>query len=290
MARAIAVLFAAATLVAAAPVTLRQAVLAGNAPIEGLDPAELDRPITSYAVRDDPGLFVIAYYSDNGGPIRVRLFDKASRRWRSRDLRHDTGSITGIHISQNYILLDTHVNPSAGHLLVLTKSLELREALSGWFLAIFEDETVVFHNSLVHFAPTHSAEVSVYDPRTRRQRKIYPLRPYQAVRRAHIERLRAAWKQRGEEWFARNNHHMDPERFTNYLRGAVALDNPTRSLAFVAAYDGADLGSGDIEVAYVYRNIAAGRDPEYREFVAGAGSPAEWLKPGAVERIFRAPP
>src|SRR6266511_4377200 len=78
-----------------------------------------------------------------------------------------------------------HINPSAEQLRILSNGKLLRE-LYGWELATLPDESVVYHHSQVHFAPTHFLEISVFNPQTSKEKQIYPPTPNQPVRREFI--------------------------------------------------------------------------------------------------------
>jgi hypothetical protein len=235
--------------------TLRQALSANRIDAGGLPAQELDQNITSYAVLNDPKMFLIAYYLDDGSGrlgnrVYVDLFEKSGHGWTRRNLDRDSllcekpaitpGSILRIARSRDYFLLDTHINPSAGCLVVLTRDLTYYDGIYGWLLAAFGDGLLVYQNSQVHFAPTHYTEVSVYDPRAKKHWLVYPRKPYQAVRLEHIEKVRAEYKRRGEKWFMENNHHGDPELFDNGMGGNVATNDRDHSLIFQIAYDNTD--------------------------------------------------
>ncbi|MCD6393099.1 MAG: hypothetical protein J7M40_06285 [Planctomycetes bacterium] len=188
-----------------------------------------------------------------GDQLNVGVLNKHQNEWTSR--RFDVkalvdakpyshmGSILGISCANNYIHVTTHRTPSACVTCIFTRDLEFVEALYGWPLASYSDGTMVYQKSQRHFAPTHYTEIGIYNPRTGADRKIYPLKPYQWPRREHIEKVRTVYEQLGVEWFARNNHHMDPELFNNSLRGDVMIDNDTRGLMFVIAFDNKDYWS-----------------------------------------------
>lgn len=187
------------------------------------------------------------------------------------------------------------------YVLVLSKDLEVRAGLSGWFLAEFADGTVVYHNSQIHFAPTNPAAVSIYQPARDSSFRVYPIQPYQPVRTAHIEKVRAAY---GDgNWCRERNHHCDPELFDNQLLGIVEINDQTRALAFVIGFDNtvlgtdAERGSGNApestEVVYVYRNVDDPERIEYKEmlfeeFQARFGDIplSESLEPEILRSIF----
>lgn len=238
--------------------TLKDLLRAHNIPENPQPTAILDKPITSYGVLDDEKDFVVAYYVDDGSgqlrePLLVSHFDKVARRWRSAAiLEVDArargvsiegsrfnigclGSVTRIYSSDRAFYLDTHLNPSAGCLMILSRDLAVQKSLYGWFLAAFGDGSVVYHNSEIHFAPTHHAEISVYDRKQNRDVKIYPMKPYQRIRTGHINKVRVAWSD--EAWCREHNHHCNPELFDNDVRPPIFLNDATSSIAFVAAFD-----------------------------------------------------
>ena len=74
---------------------------------------------------------------------------------------------------------------------MFSRNAELKGVLFGWNLATFPNNFIVYHNSEVHFAPTHSPGISIFDPATRSDKKIYPPMPYSEVRSAFIARVAA---------------------------------------------------------------------------------------------------
>lgn len=307
--QAVGVLLATALTVAAHAETLREVLEARGLPASTLRVVDVDQPITSYEAYDDSAAFLIAYYQDEGSgalgePLFVSRYDKTSDEWktvaiRERDARPDEdadclGSVTGIHASAYGYYLDTHINPSAGCLLVLSPELQLEKSLYGWFLAAFGDGRVVYHHSQVHFAAVHAAEVYLYDPALDREVKVYPLEPYQVVRTEQINRLRALYQD--ENWCRANNHPCDPEQFDNHLASEVEINDTTDALAFQVTFDNSRLpvaGAADINVVYLYRNVSRGGAIEYRELLpqelqrkVGSISLHDCLQPESLERIF----
>jgi hypothetical protein len=246
-------------------------VLAENGiDLSSIDTPNMDKDITSYQVLNDPNIFCIAYYLDDGSgslgsKVYIHHLRKDQSKWTHGTLDFKTlpdpysyrsGSITRIQYSREHIYLFAHWNPSAGATLALSNELEFQYALYGWVLAVFDDETVVYERNQVHFAPTHYAEIYIYDPHTERDRKIYPMKPYQKIRLDHIKKVKAAYDERGEDWFRIHNHHMDPELFNNYLGGEMVVDDSTDSLAFVIVYENEDYWSyEDILRRYNFRKL-----------------------------------
>jgi len=235
-----------------AGITLREALAANQIDFSALPAPQLDLRATSYACLNHPQFFLIAYFPYDGAKYRgetigLALQKKSDATWLTRELRRDDpnvgefgNSINSLKWVSGYFYINTHYNPSAGFTLVVDSALELRSIIFGWPLAWFEDGLAVFQNSQVHFAPTHYVEVSVYDPRTKKQWPIYPTKPHGPVRQQQVEKVRAAYQKRGEEWFKKNNHPMDPELFDNNLHGEVAANGANHSLALVIAFDNTD--------------------------------------------------
>jgi hypothetical protein len=137
----------------------------------GLKPAadsvrDLDHEITSYAVLNDRDTYLIAYYwkLPSGmleDPLRVLSFNRQTREWKSTQLvlggerighAECVGSVLRVYALQSAFLLDTHINPSAGCLVILESNLAFRNVLFGWYLAAPSDGQIVFQRSQVHFA------------------------------------------------------------------------------------------------------------------------------------------
>ena len=142
------------------------------------DAADLDQPITSYAVLDDAQGFVIAYYG--GEPdgalheLRVRAFDTRTRAWRKWTRAEPIGGVVEVQRGGRFLFLTGHTSPSAAPLLVLTETLELKRELDGWPKLVLPDGRVFFARSMVHFAPVHAAALALYDPSTDRETPVYP--------------------------------------------------------------------------------------------------------------------
>ena len=215
-----------------------------------LDPAELDRPITSAAVENTDDLFVAAWYPDNGTPLlsdalRISALDKAAKTWMHATLPRrreaggtsgpswEIGSIEQIHHSKGRIFLDTHGNPSAGTLLVLTRTLQPVAALDGWLLLLLPDDRALYERSMIHFAPTHAAELWIYDAGSGRDARLYPVKPYAPTRLRYIETVRRVYAALGEKWFRENNRLDDPEEFDSSILPPLVAGGRGTAVAFI---------------------------------------------------------
>jgi hypothetical protein len=300
------------------PVRPAAAELLGEALLEnGVQPSDLpvsyapNRLITSFAVLSEPDLFALAYYEDDGSgvlepPLYILLRDGAAGRWQGAAInemdagpenRHCFGSVVAIDSAPHALYFTTHITPSASCTFVTSPDLQFQDVLYGWFLSSFSDGTIIYHDSMVHFAPTHPAHLSLYDPVTRESRTVYPLRPYQPIREAHMARLRVIYND--PAWCNRRNHHCDPASFDNSIGGTVVINDVTDSLAFVASYTQTELAApgetpeAPTQVLYVYRNVRDADGIEYRELLLedfrtrfGDRPIADALSPEILERLF----
>jgi hypothetical protein len=137
--------------------TLYDTLRAADVPIQSLPATELNAKITSYAISNgDP--FLLAYYDDDGSgflrpPLHVIRYSLAPADLRFTDLRDITalfrdeihmdclGSATVIREYGDTIYIDTHVNPSAGCLIMLSSKLDFKIALSGGCSAYWQQTT-----------------------------------------------------------------------------------------------------------------------------------------------------
>lgn len=155
-----------------------------------------------------------------------------------------SGSISAVRIAKDYLLVSTHLSPSASNTLVLTRDLKLRRELNGYPVATMANGTLLLHKSQIHFAPTHVMELSAYDPMRNIERQIFPPAKPDPVRADFINRVRNEYSLRGREWFQQNNHHMNPERFDSALSGVVVNDQ-AHTIAFLVYYFNPINESGD---------------------------------------------
>ena len=273
----------------------------------------LDHAITSYQVLDDPLQFVIGYYFDDGLGLLQNLylarFDRKRGQWKSGALTKgnsggndqclEAGAVLRIESSTKSLFIDTHINPSAGCLLIFSQELKLEASLYGWYLGRFGEDSVIYHRSEVHFAPVHAAEIALYDRKTHRDTTIYPRQPYQPIRLAQIAKLKEFFSTH-QEWCRENNHPCDAERFDNTLiDNSVAIDDHSYVLAFVIEYDqdifqkNEEEHPSPMKIVYVYRHVNDEARIEYREMLLsdvqarfGNLSLERLLKPQRLKQIF----
>ncbi len=255
-------------------------------PASAFEPGELDTKITSFAVSGTPGEFLLAYYEeDQSGtlrpPLRVLRYDVAAERLQRASLAEASaefesgvmmnclGSAMSIREMPGTVLIETHVNPSAGCVLVLSPKLELTAAVSGWVLGVMSGDTVIIQRSMVHFASVHPMRIAVFDLRRSVLAGVYPPSG-DAYREAYSRALAGALDARR---CAANNSSCDPYEFENALKGEMAVNSQAVVFGFVAEFSPDSFGDkaresvGTREIAYVFRK-RAGRW-EYRAIPAG---------------------
>ncbi|OLC97332.1 MAG: hypothetical protein DMG35_16955 [Acidobacteria bacterium] len=269
--------------------TLRQALAAKHLPTDAGKLANFDKSITSWAELDDANQYVISYYVDDGTnelnpPLFLDRYDRKQAEWKSASFpdAHTNsaqpdgncyGSILRVAALGSRLFLDTHINPSAGCLLVLSPDLKLEASLYGWLLGQLGTDLLVYHRSQIHFAPVHPAEIALYDLRTRRDVTFFPTKPDSAIRRARTAQLAEFYKV-NKGWCNKNDDPCDPENFDYALQGEVATNEAEGAIAFLISYEQIQLVQGDVQkpsgpkdVLYVYRWVDDEAKMEYREML-----------------------
>jgi len=160
--------------------TLEQELAKHDVPTAGV--SDLDHQITSYAVFDDSDWFAIAYYWYEGSSalpnlLRVRVYDKRGKRWKSAELEGPWGSILHIRRAKQWWYVTGHSSKSAAPTLVLSADLRLVRELKGFAMLVLPDGRVVYHDNMVHFAPAHPGSLSLYNPATGRNVRLFPSKP-----------------------------------------------------------------------------------------------------------------
>jgi hypothetical protein len=267
--------------------SLRQALAAKHLPMDAAKLVNLEKNITSGAELEDANQFVIAYYLDDGSgllnpPIFLDRYDRKREVWTSAALRDAKtklddmeidcfGSILSIEATGRRLFLDTHINPSAGCLVVVSPDLHVEAGLYGWLVGHVGEDTLVYHRSQRHFAPVRPAKIALYNLRTKRDVTIFPPKPDPSIRRARALQLRDFYNG-NEEWCKKNNDPCDPEDFDSELQGPVVTNEAEAALAFLISYEEIQFVQGDVQkpsgpkdVLDVYRWASDETKMEYRE-------------------------
>jgi hypothetical protein len=295
--------------------TLRDAMAQRQIPLAEVNLANLDQKITSGAELDDASQFVIAYYLDDSSallkpPLYIHRFDRKSATWQSGVLGEAAagesqiaspcfGAVLDIIPLDDQLILETHINPSAGCILIVSKDLKLLSELNGWVLGHFDDATIFYHRSQVHFATVHPAEIAAYNEKSKREFTLFPPKPDSPVRARLAAELREFFRTH-RDYCRKANDPCDPETFDSEVKEKVALDEREHAAAFAVSYELQGYGqdenkpSGPPRVIYVYRNANDETKVEYRELLPedikarfGDVSLQDILDPERLRMIFQ---
>ncbi len=234
--------------------TLASVLTAHKIPADILSSSDTQQAITSYAVSSDSLPFLLAYYDDDGSGmlpavLHVIRYDTRTDKLGRADLREgqETEPFRGfdqvmshvsniclgsaLHISEmnGFITIDTHINPSAGCVLILNSKLEFSAGLFGWVRAKIDGD-IIFEENTIHFASTHPSHLSIYDPQRKDLNRLFPAMgdvertQFSAELRKHLP---------SAEWCAEQNNPCDPDSFTSDI-GPVIVDDREQSFAFNA--------------------------------------------------------
>jgi hypothetical protein len=290
--------------------TLRRVLASENVPADSQHLPNLDKIITSGAELNDADQFVIAYYVKDSAsealnpPIFVDRYDRHSAKWQSTLLREATadwegqkvdclGSVLRILSFADSLALETHLSPSAGCALPLTRDLKIEGSVCGWILGRFQDGTIVYQRSEVHFAAAHPVEIAAYNPRARKDLAIFPKKPFQDVRQKLIAELDNFSKSH-QDYCRERNDPCDPEFFDSTIVGNLVTDDRQFAVAFEISYQQMpEKPSGPSDVVYVYRHVDDEAKMEYREMLMddlrtryGQASLEKFVVPEMLDKIF----
>ncbi len=231
------------------PYVLRRVLSLYHLPLAGL-PIGPDLPLASFQVVESARDTVIAFREmvghDLGETIGVLLFDKNGAKWSALNVpEHDPrdeapvsgGDIGKVQATTDFIYVDTHVNPSAGVLLVLSRDGKTRKGLYGWSVEILPGDRVIYQASQVHFAPVHALELRLYNPAQAASTTLYPEKPWLPVRRDFIAQVATRiGAQSGASSTTSEDFPEGPEWFDSSLIGSVAMDHSGRFAAFLVEF------------------------------------------------------
>ena len=294
--------------------TLREEISSQGVPPDAQKLVNLDKIITRGAELNDTNQFVIAYYiHDSSGllnpPLFLSRYDRRAGKWQSASVGEATAKWKGLNVGclgsalrirslSDSLTIETHIGPSAGCVLILSRDLKLENSLYGWVLGNFKDGSIVYHRNQIHFATVHPAEIAVYNPATSKDFTVFPHRPYSEVYLDLVAELDEFYKTH-QDYCKQNNDPCDPEYFDSSLVGSVTTDERQHSLAFVISYELQGYGQGDEKpqgpsnVVYLFRHVNDEAKLEYREILMdkvkaryGAVSLQQLVHPEMLEKIF----
>lgn len=309
--------------------TLSALLAEHNIPASRIAARDADRQITSFAVLDDADLFMVAYYVDDGSgklqpPLHVGRYTKRDSRWIEGAISREQamlpesqidclGSAEDIHRLSDVYLIDTHLTPSAGCIIVVSSKLKFENVLDGWYLGGLAPRIVVFQQSQVHFAPTHPLVVRMYDLDLEKIKPgvqsrvpdatLFPL-AQDDIRRQYVERLQHLVGD--STWCNVHNSHCDPEQFEGELVSTsgpsgklLVTSDANRAIAFAVAYSPVGIvpeetiaRTPDLKkrVVYVVRLASGGFNysafplEEMKSF--GASGIEDLVNPPVLDKVF----
>ena len=165
------------------------------------------------------------------------------------------GSALEISEAGGLIEINTHINPSAGCVLILKSNLSFVAELFGWIRGRVGCDLILEENA-VHFAPTHPLRVSLFNLRSGRLLPIYPA-AHDAAREGFVAELRKHL--RSTESCAEQNRACDPETFSASIAN-VKVDEQRSRFSFDVEMNAEGFGNKDDElvspktVHYTYRH------------------------------------
>lgn len=171
------------------------------------------------------------------------------------------GALNGIQLIGEFLLLETHITPSASCALVVDRSLQLRHELYGFGAREVEPGRILLVENMIHFAAVHPERLEIADLASGQTAELYPLEndPLRATLvRGHAAHMPAA------EVCARMNDPCSPELFdesifvlatdqSGYFAMAVKQEAVHRFVEEAPAKTVAVQS-----VLYIYRHAAAG--------------------------------
>jgi hypothetical protein len=262
--------------------TLQDTLRATRVPTELFPESELGGKITSYAISSE-NPFLLAYYVDDGSgilkpPLHVIRYDRVTGDLRRADLRDINalfqgklpldclGSALQIREHSDRIYIDTHDNPSAGCVIVLSSTLALEAALSGSLLGLIGADYAIVQGSEIHFMSVHPMHIEILDVKRNQSTQLYPYkddpqrRQFSRLIEPHIS----------EKWCIESNAQCDPGNFDTNLQGKVIVNDAAEAFGFLAQFDAVGFGDAAEKqvtprtVAYIFRE--RGGRWEHREF------------------------
>lgn len=237
--------------------TLADVLTAHKIPVNVFSADEQRQPITSFAVSANNSPFLLAYYDDDGSGMLPRVlhvirYNQKYGKLRRIDLHGKDVSLRGfssgsvmeqvsnecmgsaLRISEKdgFITIDTHINPSAGCVLILKSDLTFHAGLWGWTLARIGGN-ILLEGNTIHFASTYPSSLFIYDLRQKHLIPIYPAKndvkrqEFSAELQKHLP---------SDQWCRESNNPCNPENFSTDI-SHVTVNQRGHSFEFDAQMD-----------------------------------------------------
>jgi hypothetical protein len=224
------------------------------------------------------------------GPLELAEFHAAQGRWTEAhldapprpkdalwshlDSGPGLGSVLSAAFEGPYIYLNLHYTPSATMTVQLSRALKPLGSFYGSPLGHLANGSMIYQNSMIHFAATHAARMSMFDPNKDSSVLLFPLKPDGPIRIAHLKALVAAYEQIGRDWFRESNYPPDPENGDASLLASY-INADTNGAAFAVNYSffhpGVKISKDpalDVTAIYVYRHLDEPARMQWKELPA----------------------
>jgi hypothetical protein len=245
--------------------TLGETLRAAQVPLARFAAAELAAKITSYAESNNP--YLLAYHLYDDPATHVIRYDRTARSLRRADVHgvkamfqgtvpmDCDGSVLNIREQRGTIYMETHTNPSAGCVVVLSPDLTVQTALSGWVLGLLAADYAILRASEIHFMAVHPMHLEAYDVKRNQTAEVFPYP--NDPERDRFSRLLAAHK--SEQWCMEHNAPCDEKMFEIDLKGNLVVNENAKTFGFEATFsatgfgDAAEKNVPPQSVVYVFR-------------------------------------
>lgn len=251
---------------------LQQLLEDQGVPAASFSPEELSSEVSGVA-KSDEHRTAIAYgevdrVTGNAlvGPRTVISFDKGTGAVQHKALPAEGtescgGAPTAIDFADDFILLQTHINPSAACTLVVDANLALQKTLYGFNPVRVAPNQIVLTEDMIHFAPVHPERLQLVDLVKWTNSELYP--PRGDLLRKNLAAKNAAGMPTQEACTA-NNESCDPQDFDESI-SALTSDGDG-GFVFVASQEASHVrkeGEAPEKIAsqnvlYVYRKQGTG--------------------------------
>ena len=161
--------------------TLKQLLLSQQIPTDSFSAAELAETVQG-AMAGNSQRHILAYQKLegeqlSGPPILIERSKSGSALLRSHgDVDEEcTGSVVDLSFIGSFTVLATHINPSAGCLLIYDQYLTLHATLFGYAPVEVDRNFILIQENAIHFAPMHPVRLQSLDLLHGDPRELYPL-------------------------------------------------------------------------------------------------------------------
>jgi hypothetical protein len=164
---------------------LQQLLEKSGVPAKAFTSAELAAEVSGDAVTNDARV-IILYAPVNRldqnvlvGPRVLVSFDKKSGMVKRSEIPDEPTKMCGssvgdLRANDEFILVETHINPSAACTLIFDDQLKLQKTLYGFGAELVAPAQVIMIEDMVHFAPVHPERLQLVDLHKWTDSELYP--------------------------------------------------------------------------------------------------------------------